>query len=81
MMNIVTEIVVHIPRFRHDLTPDLPHQFLQLVIIAHALAYFNDFNHLSQAGFKANYNVAALDVEYKQLVAVVGCDVGQELSS
>ena len=39
MMNIVTEFVVHIPRFRHNLTPDLPHQFLQLLIIAHALAF------------------------------------------
>ena len=81
MMNIVTELVLHIPRFNHALTPEHPHQFIQLVIIAHALAYLNDFSHLSKAGFNANYTVEVLDVEYKQLVAEVGRDVGHKLSS
>ena len=43
--------------------------------------FLNDFKHLSEAGFKANYTVAALNVEHKQLITEVGRDVGHKLSS
>jgi hypothetical protein len=79
--NIVTEIVVPRPRCRPDVAATLPHQLLQLVIIAVAFVFLGNFDKLSEAGFKSNYAFTTLDVEKKKRVAEVGCDTGHKLSS